>query len=541
MQPIEEVGFFDGDIGDIEAKLRQSLNERNNTEDKLARQILTLQIRELRDKLLSSGSVQSDEKYTLPSETEFVSLFDGDLGRVESQLRDAMKRKSQCQVLAHRESLQREVDALVELLKSPVVHSSSGQFVDHRKLWNLIRSQNITALQSVDAILLRTLRDPDTGHSVLHRAALLNNPALIDLLASSKKCDVDSICHRGQTPLHIAVQVENVDAAKRLVSLGANVEIVDNKGRTAFSGVPKFLLNQFIDSQTPGDLDDEDWELDPSSIQYGETIGEGATATVYSGHCKSQPVAIKNISSIQRSEFNREVRILMRLHHPSLVEFVGATTKDQLRLVMKLCRGGSLHELLHDKRQALSMSQVMQLCRGALAGLEYLHTQDPQIIHMDLKSRNLLLFEPVMSDKSEVCVKIADFGISRIATTTSNNRIAGQLPVLAGTWFWMSPEALVGDLDEISAKCDIYSFSICVFEMLSGELPFASVDGLELLPPVTIAIKVANGFRPDIQRIRDKRDATDPRVTKLVGLMEKCWSYEPTDRLSANDFIQALP
>lgn len=221
----------------------------------------------------------------------------------------------------------------------------------------------------------------------------------------------------------------------------------------------------------------------------------------------------------------------MRLQHRNLVEFVGATTKDQLRLVMELCQGGSLHELLHDKRVELSTDQILQICRGALSGLDYLHSHDPQIIHMDLKSRNLLLARPV-SERTEICVKIADFGIARIATGTSVNILGPQL--MAGTWFWMSPETLVGDLDEISEKSDIYSFSICLFEMLSGELPFASVGGLDMLPPVTIAIKIANGFRPDITRI-SRKDSNS-----LIDLMTRCWSYEPSERLSAKAFIEAL-
>jgi len=532
MQP-DDVGFFDGDSGQIEASLRQCLIERNGTEDKLQRQILTLRIRELRDKLLSSKPVRCDEGAAPYPGDDHVGLFDGDIGRIEFQLRDAVRRRSSCLVESHRGAIQKEVSALVELLKSPVIHANAGLAVDTRRLWSHIRSQNIAALHDVDPILLRTLRDPTTGHSALHRAVFLNNTELVDVLVKEKGCDIDSICLTGQTPLHMAVQVENFEVAKKLVDLGANQESVDYKGRTPLSGVPHFILSQILNSGTSDTSRDDSWELDPAEIHYGTIIGEGATATVYEGTYGEKKIALKNFSSIQRTEFNREVRILMKLDHPNLVAFVGATNADKLRLVMELCEGGSLFSLLHDRGFELSCNQILEICRGTLSGLHYLHTQSPQIIHMDLKSRNLLISKPIGDDSSPVEIKIADFGVSRISSSTCHPC----LTTVGGTSFWMSPETLVGDFDEISDKSDMYSFAICLFEMLSGELPFASVEGLNMLPPVTVAIKVANGFRPDITRIRRNDSAT----AEMIQLMEKCWSYEPSDRLSPSELLSLLP
>lgn len=532
MQP-DNVGFFEGDLGEIESKLRACLYERNNTTDKLRKQILTVQIRELRDKLVSSKPVQPDENYNIPVSADETGLFDGDIGRIESQLRDAVKRKASCTSQCHRDSLQREVNDLVELLKSPIIHAHSNLSIDTKKLWNLIRGQNITSLLSVDPVLLKTLRDSQTGHSALHRAALMGNPSLVELLVKDKQCDVNSICHNGQTPLHIAVEVENIEVAKKLMELGADISVADAKGRSPFDGIPKFIKNQFFEVPVVESSSDDVWDIAPNDILYGEAIGEGATSVVYAGSIHDRPVAVKEFPAIQRTEFNREVRILMKLKHPNLVEFIGSSSKEKLLLIMELCAGGSLYSLLHEQKFKLSFSQVVAACRGILEGLRYLHSQDPQIIHMDLKSRNILLQAAVRGPESNIGVKIADFGISRIASVTSG-RLAG--PAIAGTWFWMSPETLVGDLDEISTKSDMYSFSICLFEMLSGELPFASVEGLDMLPPVTIAIKIANGFRPDVTRIV----RTEPGVATLVGLMEQTWSYEPKERLSAQSFLEAL-
>ncbi len=525
-----EVGFLEGDSGEIELKLRQYLHERNSTDDKLGRQILTFQIRELRDQLIATKPVQADGKYTILLGKEEPGLFDGDIGRIETQLREAMRRKASCTSQAHRDALQREVDGLVELLKSPIIHENANLSIDTRTLWSLIRGQNITGLRVVDPVLLKTLRDPQTGHSALHKAALVGNTDLVDLLIE-KGCDVNAICHSGQAPLHVAVQVENIDTAKKLIEYGADTAIADNKDRTPFSGVPQFIVNQIIAPESSEQDPSFSREIDPDELTYGDSIGEGATATVFSGSLGGRGVAIKNFHFMQRSEFNREVRILMRLQHPNLVQLIATTSKDKLRLVMELCSGGSLYCLLHERKFKLCIDQILDACRGTLQGLAYLHNE--RIIHMDLKSRNILLESVIVDGNSTVRVKIADFGISRIASVTSGRVSA---PIIGGTWYWMSPETLVGDLDEISTKSDIYSFAICLFEMLSGELPYAAVEGLNMLPPVTIAIKIANGFRPDVTRI----SRSEPQVAALLNLIQKSWCYEPSERPTAQSLLDAL-
>lgn len=524
MQP-EVSTYFVGQSGEIELALRQLLTAREATSDKLRRQILTVQIRELKDKLIESSSHQPEKRTPQVNIENDSGLFEGEIGRIESQLRDCFIRKSVSMVESHRNSIQREINALVDLLKSPIIHDNEAHSIDSRRLWDMVRAQNLCALGWVDPVIIRTLRDPVTHHSALHKAAILGNVDLIELLVSTKGCDINAVCVAGKTPLHIAVQLENVEVARKLLELGADRSIPDIAGKTPLSGIPKFILDQIVclDESSASAQPESDWEMDPSELDYGEVIGDGATATVYRGCLGSKPVAIKEFNAIQRSDFNREVQILMKLHHPNLVCFIAATSRDKLRLVMELCAGGSLYELLHDRHVSLSVTQIIDICKGTLDGLAYLHSHG--ILHMDLKSGNLL-FETVFSPKCETpTIKIADFGISR--TTSCTHR---PVQKIGGTWFWMSPETLLGDLDEISPKSDIFSFAVCLFEMLSGELPYASVEGLEMLPPVAVAIKVANGFRPDVARIR----RLEPKIAALIDLMKRSWSYEPVERQTAS-------
>ena len=544
MQDDEDtVGFFDGDSGEIEAQLRRYLNSRNHATDKRQRQILTLRIRELKTALFKYVPRTLNENHKVLVQHDEGALFDGEIGRIEGCIRSAMKRRSTVHSKHGKDSLQREIGALVELLKSPLLHAHAGTVIDTRRIWDLVRGQNISGLSLLDPVLINSLRDPTTGQSALHRAALFNNTSLIDMLVTEKRCHVNAMCLAGQTPLHSAIQMENVDSAKRLIDLNADVSIQDESGKTPLSNASRFLVSQFLRASEPEldhALSPNIWEIPVSELECSQVIGEGATATVLAGHYKQCEVAVKEFaSSVSKSEFNREVQILMKLRHPNLVLFVGTTTKDKLRLVTELCLGGSLFQLLHEDRHIrapLSVRQILDACIDTLAGLVYLHSNRPQIIHFDLKSRNLLLSVPVRDTHSRLRVKIADFGISRVCSASAGSHRSSPSPV-GGTWWWMSPETLFGDVDEICEKSDIFSFGVCLFELLANQLPYESVPGLDMLPPVAIAIKVANGFRPDPALVKTSvRDA----IPEAIDLMERCWSYEPADRPSASDLLDAF-
>ena len=90
----------------------------------------------------------------------------------------------------------------------------------------MTRNQEIDALRSLESVILRSVLDISTGQqSLLHRAALLSDPSLIDLLVTEKSCDMNAMCFEGQTPLHYAVRVESIQVALRLMELGADQKI----------------------------------------------------------------------------------------------------------------------------------------------------------------------------------------------------------------------------------------------------------------------------------------------------------------------------
>ncbi len=184
---------------------------------------------------------------------------------------------------------------------------------------------------------------------------------------------------------------------------------------------------------------------------------------------------------------------------------------------------GSLEEWLkrHGGR-APSVEAAVEMARGILAGLEYLHTR--KIIHRDLKPANILL-------QGET-PRIADFGISRMLRSNSYS------VVMAGTPVYMAPEAFQRKRNE---QTDLWSVGVLLYQLLSGQLPFLGHDLVELMGairdeeqeplPITVPVWlqeiVARSLQKDaVVRYRTaaelraaltypKLDIAPPPVTKL--------------------------
>lgn len=149
--------------------------------------------------------------------------------------------------------------------------------------------------------------------------------------------------------------------------------------------------------------------------------------------------------------------------HTNVLPIIEANLYDgQVVIASEYAPDGSLEQWLkrHGER-APSVEAALEMARGILAGLEYLHAR--KIIHRDLKPANILL--------QGATPRIADFGISRIFKSTS------QSALMAGTPVYMAPEAFKRKRNE---QTDLWSVSVMLYQMLSGRLPFWGNDYAEL-------------------------------------------------------------
>ena len=147
--------------------------------------------------------------------------------------------------------------------------------------------------------------------------------------------------------------------------------------------------------------------------------------------------------------------------HPRLVGYHGTFIKDDttLWLIMELCEGGSLSELIKYLPRVLTEDEIATVLHAVLKGLEYLH--DHKIVHRDVKAGNIML-------NKEGHVKLGDFGVSAQLLHTYSN-----CQTKIGTPHWMSPELLLQS--ESTKKTDIWSLGITGIEIAEGNPPYSNI------------------------------------------------------------------
>ncbi|KAK7939555.1 hypothetical protein WMY93_002881 [Mugilogobius chulae] len=224
---------------------------------------------------------------------------------------------------------------------------------------------------------------------------------------------------------------------------------------------------------------------DPSgSWDIVETIGKGTYGKVYRVTNKKDgsQAAVKVLDPINDvdEEIEAEYNILRTLsNHPNVVKFYGMFYKSdklsggQLWLVLELCNGGSVTELIKGllmRAQRLQEPVIAYILYSALLGLQHLHNN--RIIHRDVKGNNILL-------TTDGGVKLVDFGVSAQLTSARLRRNTS-----VGTPFWMAPEVIACEQQydySYDARCDVWSLGITAIELADGDPPLAEMHPVKAL------------------------------------------------------------
>ncbi|XP_028805389.1 probable serine/threonine-protein kinase SIS8 [Neltuma alba] len=266
-------------------------------------------------------------------------------------------------------------------------------------------------------------------------------------------------------------------------------------------------------------LDDvAEYEIPWEEMVLGERIGLGSYGEVYHGEWRGTEVAVKrfldqDISGESLEEFKSEVQIMKRLRHPNVVLFMGAVIRPpNLSIVTEFLPRGSLYRLIHRPNSQLDERRRLRMALDAARGMNYLHNCSPMIVHRDLKSPNLLV------DKNWV-VKVCDFGLSRMKHSTFLSSRS-----TAGTAEWMAPEVLRNEPS--NEKCDVYSFGVILWELLTLQQPWGGMNPMQVVGAV--------GFQ---HRRLDIPDNMDPAVADII---RKCWQTDPKLRPTFAEIMAAL-
>lgn len=191
-----------------------------------------------------------------------------------------------------------------------------------------------------------------------------------------------------------------------------------------------------------------------------------------------------------RKQFEREARLLARLHHQALPRVSDHFNEgDGQFLVMQFIGGEDLAEMLAQRNGPFPQDEVLRWADQLCDALDYLHTQDPQIIHRDIKPQNLKL-------TARGQIVLLDFGLAKgsagpLTAVTTSASIFGYTPNYA-------------PLEQIQGKgtdprSDIYALGATLFHLLTNlKPPDALSRAGSVVNGLPDPLPLANEVRPDV-------------------------------------------
>ncbi|HET7442232.1 MAG TPA: protein kinase [Terriglobales bacterium] len=248
-----------------------------------------------------------------------------------------------------------------------------------------------------------------------------------------------------------------------------------------------------------------------------EKVGEGGMGRVYRARDEHLDcdVALKVLppcsagNEFARKQFQKEAQVLARLNHPNIAIVHDFDNQQGLDyLVMEYIPGITLSDKLAGGK--LPEKQVIRLGTQLAEGLGAAHEHG--VIHSDLKPSNLRLNE-------DGRLKILDFGLAKLRLPVTATATTASLPethALAGTLPYMAPEQLLAG--EVDARTDIHAAGCVLYEMATGERPFAELETSKLISAILSRTPLSPvAITPDVS-------------AELRRIIEKCLEKEPENR-----------
>ncbi|KAJ4973649.1 hypothetical protein NE237_006823 [Protea cynaroides] len=277
------------------------------------------------------------------------------------------------------------------------------------------------------------------------------------------------------------------------------------------------------DSSSEHEPDDDSAfvEIDPTSRygRYDEVLGKGAFKTVYRAFDELEGIEVawnqvRVADLLQSSEdlerLYSEVHLLKTLKHKNIIKFYNSwidTKRKNINFITEIFTSGTLRQY-RKKHKHVDLRALKNWSRQILAGLLYLHSHNPPVIHRDLKGDNIF----INGNQGEV--KIGDLGLAAILHQ------AHSAHSVIGTPEFMAPELYEEEYNEL---VDIYSFGMCLLELVTFEYPY-----VECTNAAQIYKKVTSGIKPaSLAKVKD------PGMRQFI---EKCIA-NASERLPARELL----
>ncbi len=241
-------------------------------------------------------------------------------------------------------------------------------------------------------------------------------------------------------------------------------------------------------------------------------LGSGGMSTVYLARDTTldRPVAVKVMhremseQADQLERFRQEARAVAKLSHPNVVSVIDAGEDGGYPyIVFEYVEGETLKARIN-RIGALDVQEALAYAIEIGRGLTVAHAR--RMVHRDIKPQNVLI-------DSEGRAKLTDFGISRQLEQdgmTATGRVLG-------TTDYVAPEQAMGH--GADQRSDIYSLGVVLYEMFTGEVPFAADS------QVGVAMKHVNEELPDVQAERPELSAASALVVERATAKDPAQRY----------------
>ncbi|KAF5478393.1 hypothetical protein F2P56_004955 [Juglans regia] len=289
----------------------------------------------------------------------------------------------------------------------------------------------------------------------------------------------------------------------------------------------------------------EDWEAGTKALLDKEClIGGGSIGTVYRTNFEGGiSIAVKKLDTLGRirnqDEFEQEIGQLGNLRHPNLVAFQGYYWSSTMQLILsEFVQNGNLYDNLHGlnyagtstggSNTALFWSRRFHVALGTARALAYLHHDcRPQVLHLNIKSTNILLDENYEA-------KLSDYGLGKLLPILDNYGLTKFHNAVG----YVAPE-LAQSL-RVSEKCDVYSFGVILLELVTGRKPVESPRANEVVVLCEyVRALLESGSASDCFD-RSLRGFAENELIQVMKLGLICTSEVPSRRPSMAEVVQVL-
>ena len=264
-----------------------------------------------------------------------------------------------------------------------------------------------------------------------------------------------------------------------------------------------------------------------------ERINEGGTALIYRAHNihfdLDRVVKILKPALIDEEDFyvrfKQEAQLVARFDHPNILRvYDTGQVGGYFYIEMEHITGQSLREYIQSTNR-INERELLSIASQLLSALDYAHNvkiQGPNneeihgILHRDIKPENIMITPGKL-------VKLMDFGAAKPLNITSNTMQG----MIVGTFHYMSPEQLAGDT--LDVRSDFFSLGIVLYEMATGQRPFAAENLTDLIGKIK---------KCKYPRVRHVRPSISPLTEELI---DKLLARDPDHRpASAKEIAEML-